>query len=132
MRDDQACQEPSEDRVNPYARKYDETVSTGQGTGDIPMMSVKNEEVNTMRKITLINNAEGCPVSSEPVFLANQWNAYLTGKSMKKTHATPVNRTYRALRPLVALTRATVRARRTHPMTSLPTPAERTVTPTLF
>ena len=95
------------------------------------MTSVKNAETNTIRSVMVIMNGVGTPVSSDPVLVASQKKAILTGYSMKSTQPMAVRRTQRALNPDEALTSATVSANKIQPTTSFPTPAARTTTPTV-
>lgn len=66
-----------------------------------------------------------------PVFLANQRNAHLVGKSRNKVYATQVRNVHRAVRPDVAFTNATANASRLQPMTSFATPADSAIRPTV-
>jgi hypothetical protein len=65
-----------------------------------------------------------------PVFLRAHKKQGRIAKIRNKIHPIQQRRTYKAVRPDALLTRATQRARRIQPVTSLPTPAARTVTPT--
>jgi hypothetical protein len=89
-------------------------------------------EMKTRVNMTSITNGVGpCSPSKLPVFLHNHLNPILIGHMTKIVHPTAQSRMYTAETPLSALTKAMVKARRIQPTTSLPTPAERTIWPTL-
>ena len=94
------------------------------------MTSVKNAEANKIKVVAVMKNMVG-PFSMEPVIRASQNNTLRTRNSMKRVHPIQTNRTYNAVSPLPALTRATLRASNVHPMISLPTPADKTTIPTV-
>src|SRR5579859_2159488 len=62
--------------------------------------------------------------------LAKYMNTGLTMNVRNRMYPIEARITYNTVMPLLALTRATVKASNTHPVTSLPTPAESVMTPT--
>src|ERR1700733_8080406 len=99
--------------------------------GCTPIISVKKAATKTISNVRVIMVLDGCPVSKQPVRIANHLYVHRTGYSMNKKNPTLVSSTYSAVIPFPALTRATVNASKIQPTTSLPTPAERVTTPTV-
>jgi hypothetical protein len=96
-----------------------------------PMISVTNAETNTDMSMTIITPGVGpCSPSKLPLLLHNHKNAFFPGQRTNTVHATAQSRIYTAVTPEEALTSAIVSARRIQPITSFPTPAERTIWPT--
>lgn len=93
-------------------------------------MSVKNAQAQRTIMVTVMKNMVG-PFSVLPVNLAKRRRMILTGHKRNAVNAMHVRRIHRAVRPEVALTSATASASRLQPTTSLHTPAERTMTPTV-
>ncbi len=108
MGTDQSDQEASEDRVN-----ADDAGKESRG---------KSHEHS--------QGYDGLTRAMLPDFLKIQRKAGRTPYARNRTYATQVSKTYNAVNPAPALTRATQRASNIQPTTSLPTPADRTTTPT--
>ena len=95
-----------------------------------PMTSVKNADPNKIRIVTVMKNIVG-PLSIDRVVRATQKSTLRTMNSMKNVHPMQINKIHNAASPLPAFTSATLRASSVHPMMSLPTPADKTTTPTV-
>ena len=71
------------------------------------------------------------PLVIEPVWMATHKTTLLTGRSKNNVHPMQVKRIHKAVSPEPAFTRATLKAKRTHPMISSPIPADKTTIPTV-
>lgn len=94
-----------------------------------PITSVKKALPNSINMVMVMNRIVG-PFSIDPVRLARRYRSFRMGTRMIIDQPTQIRRMYNAVRPVDAFASATLRARSTQPMISLPTPAERTTIPT--
>lgn len=94
------------------------------------MTSVKNEDPNRTRVVRVMKTIVG-PFSIEPVLRASHKSALRTMTSMKTVHPMQTNKIHKAVSPLPAFTSATLRASNVHPIMSFPTPADKTIIPTV-
>ena len=98
--------------------------------GLTPTKSAKNAHAQGIIIVTVMKNIVN-PFSVLPENLANRSSAILAGHMRNAMNAIHVSRVHSAVRPEVALTRATASANRLQPTTSLHTPTDRTIMPTL-
>ena len=59
----------------------------------MPITSVKNAEIRTRIRVTVIMNAVGSPLSKLPVRRASHLKPHFTGKRRKRVKPIPVNST---------------------------------------
>ena len=71
------------------------------------------------------------PLVIEPVWTATHKITLLIGRSKNNVHPIQVKRIHRAVRPEPAFTKATLKAKSTHPTISFPIPADKTTIPTV-
>ena len=90
------------------------------------MTSVKKADPNKTRIVTVMNNIVG-PFSIERVLRAIQKSTLRTINSMKIARLMQTNKIHKAVSPLPAFTRATLRASNVHPLMSLPDVGERNI-----
>src|SRR5882757_3371070 len=94
------------------------------------MTSVKNADPNMRRMMNVIKVFDG-PLVIEPVWTATHKTTLFIGKSRNSVQPTQVKRIHKAVSPEPAFTKATLRAKSTHPTISFPTPADKTTIPTV-
>jgi hypothetical protein len=87
-----------------------EHVTDAPKMGCTPITSVKKAAMKTMSNVSVIMVLEGCPVSKQPVRLANHPYVHRTGYIMNKTNPALVSSTYSAVMPFPELTSAKVNA----------------------
>ena len=71
------------------------------------------------------------PLVIDPVWIAAHKTTLFTMKSKNNVHPTQVRRIHKAVSPEPAFTKATLKAKSTHPTISFPIPADKTTMPTV-
>ena len=83
------------------------------------------------RRITNVMKPFDGPLVIEPAWMATHKTTLLTGRSKNNVHPIQVWRVHKVVSPEPAFTRATLKAKSTHPTISFPIAADKTTIPTV-